>query len=83
MERQIAYAMNGKSITIVITNNLHPENQYHFSKVIEVSKEEFNEMINDYELFEKKAGIKIADGWQNAFSKIKNCRPLTIKKEAK
>lgn len=78
IEKQIAASFDKVGGYIIVNNGLHPDNEYYFSKMIVCTRSVFNNMLNNHNLFEEAVGIKISDGYQNAWKTLRDFHQLAI-----
>lgn len=82
IERQIATSFDNTGCYIIINNGHHPDDPRYFSKMIVCTRTAFNQLLNNNAIFEREAGIKISNGYQKAWKKIKNLHHVKIDIEA-
>lgn len=78
IEKKIITCFDNTGCFIIINNGLHPDHQSYFSKMIACTRTAFNQMINNHLLFEKQSGIKISEGWQNAWKTVRDIHQVKI-----
>lgn len=78
IEKQIAASFDKVGGYIIINNGLHPDHPKYFSKMIVCTRSVFNAMLNNIKVFEDAAGVRISDGYQKAWKRMRDYRQLKI-----
>jgi len=82
IEKKILTCFDKTGCFIIINNGLHPDHASYYSKMVACTRTAFNQMINNVHIFEAQMGIKISDGYQNAWKTIKDIHHVKIDIEA-
>jgi hypothetical protein len=78
IEKQIAASFDKVGGYIIINNGLHPDHPKYFSKMIVCTRSVFNAMLNNIKVFEDAAGVRISDGYQKAWKRMRDYHQLKI-----